>query len=145
MPQGISSHGTLIEFQPAATPGVWTPISELGDIGMPGLMRNEFDISSHNRDIDTYVTGILRREPVTFPMFFNKAIASQLLIRQALISHTTDGYRVTGPDGDVIIFSGDVTNWGQTNPVDGVQTANVTIRATGSFSLNGVIYGTELG
>lgn len=141
MAQGISAHGTLIEFAPSATPLVYTQIAELGDIQMPGLMRNEHDITSHNKDIDTYILGVLRRDPVTFPMFFNKAISSQLLLRTAIINNDTGGFRLTAPDGDVWIFSGGVQAMKQTNPVDGVQTANVTIRPTGTFILNGVLYG----
>src|ERR1044071_5538672 len=105
MPQGISSHGTIIEFAPAATPTMYTEIAELGDIQMPGLNRNDFDITSHNRDIDTYVMGVLRRELVTFPMFFNKNISSQVLLRTAQLdgnplTNMSNGFRLTAPDGD---------------------------------------------
>src|SRR5689334_19682328 len=109
MPQGISSHGTIISIQPAGQ-SLFTEIGELGDIQEPGLMRNEFDITSHNRDIDTYVLGVLRRDPVTFPMFFNAAISSQLLLRDALLdgdptTNMTNGFKFESPDGDVLIFS----------------------------------------
>lgn len=148
MAQGISSHGTIIEIKPAqgVSLGQWVEIAELGDIQMPGLTRNEFDITSHNRDIDTYVFGVARRDPVTFPMFFNKNIASQLLLREAQqngdgLVNMTNGFRITAPDGDIWVFSGGVKEIKQTAPVDGVQTANVTIRATGPYVLNGVEYG----
>lgn len=145
MPQGISSHGTIIEIKPAGS-AIWTEIAELGDIQMPGFMRNESDITSQNRDIDAWVLGVLRRDPVTFPMFFNKAIASQLLLRTAMldgnpVTNMTNGFRVSSPDGDVIIFSGGVKEMKQTNPVDGVQTANVVLRATGPTMVSGVVYG----
>lgn len=138
--QGISGHGTTIEFQAAATPGVWTAIGEIGDIQLPGLSRNEFDVSSHNRTIDTYALGgILRRDALTFPIFFNKAITSQMLLRTAILANTIDGYRVTTPDSDVWIFSGGVQAIKHTAPADGAQTADVTIRMTGSVSINGTI------
>ncbi|CAB4190579.1 hypothetical protein UFOVP1196_73 [uncultured Caudovirales phage] len=137
--QGISGHGTTVEFQAAATPGVWTVIGEIGDIQLPGLMRNEFDVTSQNRNIDTYALGVLRRDALTFPMFFNKALTSQLLLRTAILANTVDGYRVTTPDSDVWIFSGGVQAMKHTSPVDGVQTADVTIRMTGSVSINGTI------
>lgn len=145
MPQGISSHGTIIEFKPAGS-STWTEIAEIGDIQMPGFTRNEFDITSHNRDIDAYVLGVLRRDPVTFPMFFNKAITSQGLLTTAVLNgdpatNMTCGFRITAPDTRVILFSGGVKEMKQTAPVDGVQTANVTIRATGEFWLDGVLYG----
>jgi len=146
MPQGISSHGTIVSFQPAATPGTFTEIAELGDIIEPGFMRNEFDITSHNRDIDTYALGVLRRDPLSFPLFFNKAIASQLLLRTAQLdsnptTNMANGFMMTTPDGDTFIFSGGVKEMKGTAPVDGVRTANVVLRATGVFILNGVSYG----
>lgn len=146
MPQGISSHGTIISFAPAATPGSYTEIAELGDITEPGFNRNEFDITSHNRDIDTYVFGVLRRDPLSFPMFFNKAISSQLLLRTAMldsnpVTQMSNGFKMETPDGDVFIFSGGVKEMKGTAPVDGVRTANVVLRATGEFILNGVQYG----
>lgn len=155
MAQGIGSHGTIIEFKPAvgsaangttALVGTWVTVSELGDIQMPGTTRNEFDITSHNIDIDTYVMGVQRRDPVTFPMFFNKNILAQVALREqqfngSQLTNMTVGFRVTSPDGDVIVFSGGVKEFKRTNPVDGVQTANVTIRASGAYSVNGVTYG----
>lgn len=141
MPQGISAHGTIIEVEQTAG-GSFVEISELGDLNMPGLSRNEFDITSHNRDIDTYVLGVLRREDVEFPMFFNAAITSQALLRTHLIANAIVGFRLSAPDGDIWIFSGGVKEMTQENPVDGVQMANVSIRPTGSFILNGTEYGT---
>lgn len=145
MAQGISSHGTIIEIKPAGS-STWTTIAEVGDMQMPGYNRNEFDITSHSKNIDSWVLGVLRRDPVTFPLFFNKAIASQLLLRTAMhdsvnTTNMTNGFRITSPDADILIFSGGVKEMKQTAPVDGVQTANVTIRATGNFLLNGVEYG----
>jgi hypothetical protein len=140
MAQGISAHGTIIYVE-SAPGGALVEISELGDLQMPGLTRNTFDITSHNRDIDTYVAGVARREEVTFPMFFNKAITSQVLLRTHLQNNTLIGFKVTGPDGDWWYFSGNVVGWNQTNPVDGVQTANVTIRPSGEYILNGIQFG----
>lgn len=136
---GVSSHGTIIARAPANNPQVFEDIAELGDIQMPGLSRNEFDTSSHNDDIDKYILGILRRDPVTFPMFFNKAVASHQKLQQAILDNTTDGYRITEPDGTIWICSGNVQAIKQTAPVDGVKTADVTIRLTGAFFLNGIL------
>lgn len=152
--QGLSSHGTIIRVRPAIddpTASDWAAgntveIMELGDIQMPGLTRNEFDITSHNRDIDAYLFGVQRRNPVTFPVFFNAAIFSHRMLRvlcanNDVTTQMLNGFEVEGPDGEIIIFSGGVKEVTQTNPVDGVQTAQVTVRATGNYILNGVEYG----
>lgn len=145
MAQGISSHGLTLEMKPAGS-STWTEIAEVGDFQEPGFTRNEFDITSHNRDIDTYVLGVMRRDPVTFPMFFNKAITSQQLLQTAMLNgnsltNMTNGFRVTSADGEVLVFSGGVKEFKKTSPVDGVRTANVVIRATAEFRLDGVEYG----
>lgn len=147
MPQGISAHGTTIEIALPGSPSSYIEIAEVGDMQMPGFTRNEFDITSHNRDIDTWILGVQRRDPVTFPLFFNKAISSHITLRDAQLNGdpTTNmnyGWRVTSPDGDILIFSGGVKEFKRTAPVDGPQTGNVVIRPTGEFILNGVRYGT---
>lgn len=136
----ISSHGTLLSFQ--ATPGgSFSEVGELGDITPPGLMRNEFDASTHNRDIDSWVTGILRREAISVPVFFNKNVTSHAELRQLLIENTETGFRLDNPDGDVWIGSGFVRQLTGANPVDGIQTAQLTIRLSGDFYLNGTLIG----
>lgn len=146
--QGISAHGTVIARRPgsAGLGEPFTPIGELGDITMPGLSRNEFDTTSHNQDIDSYVLGVLRRDSVTFPIFFNNADPTHDAstgLWSAIIGNTFDGYKITQPDGAVWMFSGRVQAMNQTAPVDGIQTANVTIRPSGAFYLNGTLVGEE--
>lgn len=141
--QGISSHGTVIARKGSGDPD-FIDIGEIGDITMPGLSRNEFETTSHNQDIDSYVLGVLRREPVTFPIFFNKNDATHNAatgLQKAIIDNDVDAYRITQPDGQEWIFSGGVQAMTQAAPVDGVQTANVTIRPTGAFLLNGIEVG----
>lgn len=153
--QGISAHGTVIRVRPSiADPTVaaaWTAnttytIPELGDIDGVGTTRNEFDITSHNRDIDAYIFGVARREPVSFPLFYNRAIYQHRMLRtlQANNDVTTqmlNGFEVESPDGDLLIFSGGVKDMTFGYPVDGPQTAQVSIRPTGNYILNGVEYG----
>ena len=94
--------------------------------------------------IDAYVLGVLRRDAVTFPLFFDKSDASHADssgLQAAIIANSLDGYKVTQPDGTVWIFSGRVQAMTQQAPVDGVQTAQVTIRPTGLFILNGAVVG----
>jgi len=146
MEQGISAHGTIIEFWPIhATSGVsanaWHELPEVGDITMPGLMRNEFDITSQNRDIDTFILGVLRRNDFQAPLFYNARIPEHQAIRYAMIMNDTIGWRATSPDGTVLIFSGGIKGLPQNNPVDGPQECEFTVRPTGSFILDGVEYG----
>jgi hypothetical protein len=136
----LSSHGTILSFQP--TPGgSFVEIGELGDITPPGLMRNEFDASTHNRDIDSWVMGILRREPIAVNVFFNRNVTSHQSLRQLLIANTETGFKLDNPDGDEWIGSGFVKGIQGEQPVDGIQAATLTIRLSGDFFLNGVLIG----
>lgn len=150
MPQvALSAHGTIIQRAPAATPTTFTTIGELGDITMPGLMRNEFDGTPHNRDIDTWVMGVLRREAITFPINFNTTDPSHdhlTGLYKAIIDNSYDGYKISMPAADtgVWVLSGFVRNIAPLAPVDGIQRANVTIRPSGPFTLNGVVIGAAI-
>lgn len=141
----ISGHATLIARQPAATPGVFTTIAELGDFTLPELSRNEFDASVHNRNIDSYVLGMLRRGAMTFPMNFIPAEPTQdhlTGLYSAIIANSIDGYKVTFPDNTLWIMSGQVQAIKSTAPVDGKLSAEVTLRFSGFMSIGGVLIGT---
>ena len=145
MSDAISAHGTIIARQPNATPGVFTDIGELGDLTPPAVSRNSFDVTTHNDDIDAYVQGVLRRSEVTFPVNFlgdNPTHDHLTGLYYSLINHDVDGWRISFPDGFEMIFSGGVSNIVHHAPVDGAQTADISIRPTGLMKIGGVIVGT---
>lgn len=135
-----SAHGTLIAHQPGGT-GAFNTISEIGDIGDAGTTRNSTDVSVHNEDIDTFVRGILRRADMTFPINWVAADESHQALLESHYNNATDGFSLTFPDGDVIIFSGGITGMTAPAPVDGALRRNVTIRPSGLFSYNGINVG----
>jgi hypothetical protein len=142
--EGYSSHGTVIRKNSELAPTVWVPIGEVGDINPPGLSRNEHETTSHNKDIDAYVGGVLRRQAPTFPIFFNKNEPTHDHLTGLyfeIIENRFGGYKITQPDGFEWLFSGFVQNIQPTAPVDGVQTANVTIRPSGPMYINAVLVG----
>lgn len=139
----LSGHGTLIAFQP--TPGGdFTTIAELGDITAPGLSRNEFDATTQNEDIDSYVLGVLRREPVTISMNFiptNTTMDHVTGLQKLIIDNTMTGFRFTYPDATAIIASGQVSAFKTNAPVDGKLSADVTVRFSGVMTIGGVTIG----
>lgn len=138
----LSGHGTLVAKED--TPGVFTTIGELGDVTPPELSRNEFDTTTQNENIDSYVHGVLRRSPLTFPINFipDNATHDHLTgLYHDIITNTMKGWRLTFPDGTVWISSGRVSNVRAQAPVDGKMSADVTVRFSGVFQIDGVIYG----
>lgn len=140
MPDSISAHGAIFSFE--ATPGGgYVEVGEVGDIVDPGQMRNEFDVTVHGLDIDNYILGVLRRDPLTITVFWNRAVATHDAMRTALQNNTFVGFKMEYPDGDDWVGSGFVRQITRNQPVDGPQSANVQIRLSGPFYLNGVLIG----
>jgi hypothetical protein len=143
---GISSHGTVIERQDDGV-GAFVEVANIGDLTPPSLGRNEFDVTTHNNDIDQYILGVLRRGQVTFPFnFIPKDGTHDHLtgLYKSVIEHQTDGWRITFPDEPsptVWVFSGGISNIVPTAPVDGALSANVTIRPTGTMTIGAVTVG----
>lgn len=144
----LSGHGAHIYRAPSATPTTFTEIAEIGDIQLPGLDHNEFDGTSHNRNIDAYVMGVLRRDLFTIKMNFLPTDPTHDhltgLIKAAVTNPVpTDGFKIVFPDL--------VTTWvasGQVKavnnivlPVDGLSTADVGVRFSGMMTINGVVIG----
>lgn len=152
MTQAISGHGALLamEKDPGGSPGVFTTVAELNsDLGV-GANRPETEATPHNDTIDSWVFGVLRREPWSFTVnfLFDDDTHDHLTgLQKLLYDGTTFGMRFRGPGStgptDEIIVSGQVTNMMQTNPVrEGIRTAEVTFRPSGLMSVDGVAIGT---
>lgn len=139
----LSGHGTLVAYQP--TPGAaFVDIAEQGDITPPEMSRNEFDATTQNENIDSWVLGVLRRGAFTTPLNFlpsNGTHDHLTGVYYHLINNVMSGWRVTFPDGTPWIFSGQVKGITPKAPVDGKLSADVTIRFSGLMSIDGVIIG----
>lgn len=144
----LSGHGAHIFRAPVATPSTFTEIAEIADIQLPGLTHNEFDATSHNRNIDAYVMGVLRRDLFTIKMNFLPSDPTHDHLTGLIKACTTNPVPV---DGFKIIFPDLVNTWvasGQVKdvnnivlPVDGLSTANVGIRFSGQFVINNTLIG----
>lgn len=149
----VPGHGALvaIELSPSGSPGSFTTVSELnGDITWPGLTRPETEVTPHQDTIDSWVTGRLGREALTFGMNFiyGDGTHDALTGLQALmIANTRFGVRLRGPSGssdtDEIIASGQITSITHVDPVrEGARTSQVTIRLSKQMKIDGVSVGT---
>ena len=144
----LSGHGAHIYRAPIATPSTFTEIAEVGDITLPGLDHNEFDGTSHNRNIDAYVLGVLRRDLFTIKLNFLPTDATHDHLTGLIKAATTnpvpvDGFRIVFPDGTTTwTASGQVKSVNNiVLPVDGLSTADVGIRFSGRMVINGVLIG----
>lgn len=139
-----SGHGARIAWEP--TPGQpMVEIGELGDITTPALTRNEFDATTQNVDIDTYVLGVLRRDALQFKINFMESGEPTHDHITGLIKGIQDnlvrGWRYSFPNGLTWIMSGQVQSVKITDPVDGLQSADCTARMSGKMSIGGSVIG----
>lgn len=145
----LSGHGAHIYRAPQATPTTFTEIAEVGDITLPGLDHNEFDAMSHNVNIDKYVLGVLRRDLFTIKLNFLPSDPTHDhltgLIKACVTNPVpTDGFKIIFPDlVNTWIASGQVKSVNNISlPVDGLSTADVSIRFSDRMTINGVLIGT---
>ena len=149
MTLAVSSHGTLVavELSPVVS-GIFTDIAEQGDHTPPSYTRNEFDATTQEKDIDSYVLGVLRRGQFSMALNFlptNNTHDHLTGLYKLMIDNTVAGWRVTFPiaAGSVVwILSGQVQNIVPAAPVDGKLALNATIRFSGPMSIGGVVIGT---
>ncbi len=142
MTLAISSHGTIVSRAHAATPTVFVAIAELGDVTPPEMMRNEFDATTQDKNIDAYVLGVLRRGQFVTPMNFLPTNGTQdhlTGLYKAIIDNSIDGYKITFPDTTEWVLSGQVQHIAPKAPVDGKLSADVTIRFSGGMTIGGVV------
>lgn len=144
----LSGHGAHIYRAPIATPTTFTEIAEVGDITLPGFDHNEFDATSHNRNIDAYVLGVLRRELFTIKMNFLPSDPTHDHLTGLLKACFTnpvpmDGFKIVFPDLiNTWVASGQVKSVSNiVLPVDGLSSADVGIRFSGQMVVNNVLIG----
>lgn len=157
MSQAVAGHGATIAIESyPVVAGAFEVVAELnGDIGFPGLNRPETEVTPHQDTIDSYVMGRLGRDQLTFSVnyVYNDGTHDHLTGLQAhLINNSFFGVRIRGPQGtlandgsDEIIASGHVQSFKHTSPVrEGVRTAEVVIRLSKAFIVDGEEHGTTV-
>lgn len=144
----LSGHGAHIYRAPIATPSTFTEIAEVGDITLPGLDHNEFDAMTHNINIDTYVMGVLRRELFQIKLNFLPSDPTHDHLTGLIKASVTnpvpmDGFRIVFPDlVNTWTASGQVKSVANIMlPVDGLSSADVSIRFSGRMVINNVLIG----
>ena len=135
MGNAISAQGTIIERDPLGG-GAFAAVAELRDISGPALSRNPIETTNHNDQDESFVVGIRRHGEVTFQVGYIPTDGSHD-DTTGLISSWQGGdrdvWRVTYPDGTEWVFSGFVTNFAVSAPVDDGLVADVSIRTTGTM------------
>jgi len=140
---GMSAQGTLIarspdpnwpDFDPVGGAVTFVDVAELRDITPPPLTRNPIETTTHNLHDDQYIVGIRRHGDMSVDVNFLPFHASHdevAGIQFSWFEGLRDIWRLTYPSGNAWLFSGFVTGWAPSAPVDDRLSAAMTIRPTG--------------
>jgi hypothetical protein len=144
-------HGASIamEMTPLVS-GVFTVVPEIGEeISWPEFSTPETNVTTHDQDIDSWIPGVPMRGPFTFSVYFRHDNAVHQELQSAPHDGVKRGWRLRGRNGsagvDEVIASGFIQSFGPIThpPREGVRKANVVVRFSGPYWLNGVQYGTS--
>lgn len=156
MSRSRAGHGASIGVELGSPPvsGVFTDIPELrGDIpGFSGT-RDESNNTPHNEDIDSWTTGPIIRNPLTFTINYDRDNATHVALRAAWLEEDPDnrmrGWRFRARGGsagtDEVIQSGEITSWEDMSPEGAPpRQATITVRMSKQVIVDGVSYGNAL-
>lgn len=151
MSQALAAHGTLIaiELDPVVG-GTFTVIAEQTNELSFGFNRPSTEVTPHNDDIDSHVTGVMRRDPIVVAgnfLYANGQHDHLTGLQKHWIDNNLFGIQWRGPSwaagADEIIASGHVTNFVRTSPVrEGEYSFECTIMLSGAMEVDGVAVGT---
>jgi len=137
---GIPAFGTQIQVLVSpGPPEEWATIAGVGDITGPNTSVAEVETTSHSTGSPhrTFIPTLIDDGELTFPDFWNptdptQSMASTYGLEYLFQNRIVTKFRLINSDQGhrTRVFKGFVRNLGETYPVQGVCTRNVTIRIT---------------
>jgi len=132
----LVSQGMTIAMGDAASPEVWSTISEVTSIGGPDGSASEIDTTDLNSTAKEFRLGLLDNGSVSISLNFIPANVQHALLRTLSISGAISNFRMTFTDSPQTTwtFTAFVMGLPIENSVDAVTTASITLRISGSIT-----------
>lgn len=131
---GIDATGSVLSRSDMASTPTFTDIANIsaGPDG-PGLSRTSQDHSAHDSPNNTkeYAPGMVDPGEVSLTLNWSSIETTHQTLRDDIFDQTVRDYKIEEPDGASVAFSGFVTGFSWTRPVDDKLTADVTMQVTG--------------
>lgn len=117
---------------------VFTTIAQLRDMTGPTISRSTSDVT--NKDSTDrwreFITGLVDAGEVTFNIVFNPDATTHATLIADLVSQTAQAWKILTDTDDTATFSGFVTGFTLTAPLDGEHSADLTIKITGAVTFS---------
>lgn len=131
--------GTIIKIGNGANPEVFNDIGQIKDISGPSFELGTEDASHHGSTWREYVPTLLDAGEISFEIAFDPDDATHYSETAGSLWHTMSNrikrnFKLVLPDPNAfeIAFAAYVTSFELNEPVEGLLTANITLRLTGS-------------
>ncbi len=133
----IDTQGALFKRGDAASPEVFTTITQLVNIGEVGVERSLIDVTNLASTIREYRAAIADGAEIDLDFQYDSDDAQQTGLKTDLDNATVRNFTITIQDSPVALFSfsGLVTSWKISNPIDQVVPLTVRVKITGSLSI----------
>lgn len=138
----ITATGTQIKIGDGGSPETFTAIGQVRDISGPSFELGTEDASHHNSTWREYVPTLLDAGEVSFEIAFDPSDTTHYSnaagsLYNALETRVKRNFQLVLPDagGMEIAFSAYVTSFELKEPVEGLLTADVTLKLTGSVTI----------
>lgn len=131
----IIGYGTLFSVGDGAEPEVYTPLAEVADITPPSDSVDIIDathMTSPNRTKE-FLAGLNDPGECSFDIHFIPGAGDDAVIQAIRNTGERKNYRITWTTGRTWTFSGILTGYAPTAPVNDRMTATVTIKVTSSY------------
>lgn len=125
----ISGHGVEVRKGGVA-------ITELRSVDPPSLSRDVHEVTRQSDEDERVKVGLRKYGDLRLEINLLFTDATHLDLIDAWVNATIDDFEIEFPDGVIWSFDGFVVNVAPDSPVDGAQTATVTIRPTGGIAFN---------
>ena len=134
-----AAKGTLVKIGDGASSEAFTTIAGVQDVDGPDLSgTDEYDATHHSSTGKEYVQGLKDAGELSFPLVYDSDDTQQAALQAAGVADTLTNFQILLPDtgATLLAFAGRVKSFKFNAPVEGVLTANVTVRISGSITIS---------
>ena len=137
---GLDAFGASLAMSDMASSPTFTDSANVMDIKGPGMSTAEIDVTAHDSadGFKEYLGGLSDGGQVTFDLSWDPSEATHAAMLAVFYAKSTVDWMLTLSDTSLFDFSGFISGWDPSNPVEGKITASVTIRTSGKPAFTAV-------
>ena len=128
--------GTTLEIDNG---GSYSEVAYVRSVDGPNMSLETVDSTHHGSTsgFRTYVAGLADAGEVSAEILFDPSNATHMNstgLLSELVGRTSEGFKITWPDATTATFTAFVTAFSPSSPYEGMLTADVTLKLTGTVT-----------